>query len=112
MQKLIPTIYFYAVSLIGLVILIIGIFGSIHFLVGITAYDKYPLGYTPESRCIQPAPVEKGNPDVPTQQQCLKDVEVERAARKADDLEKALAFTTVGLIVFGIHFYFARKNAA
>jgi len=110
MHKLIPTIYFYVVSLIGLVLLIIGIFSSIHFLVGITAYDKYPLGYSAETRCIAPAP-EKGQPQVnPSYNQCLQEVEQDRMSRKADDMEKSISFTLVGLIVFGIHFYFARKQ--
>lgn len=51
MQKLIPTIYFYLLSAIGIVLLIIGVFNSFHYVVGITVYDKYPLKYGNESRC-------------------------------------------------------------
>lgn len=111
MNKLIPTIYFYLVSLISLIILVVGIFNSIHFIVGITAYDKYPLGYTPESRCVVPAlgPDQKATDVMYNQQTCLKDVEKERQAKKVDDLEKALSFTIIGALLFGIHFTYARK---
>lgn len=114
MPKLIPTIYFYTVSLIGLVLLIIGIFNAIHFIVGVTAYDKYPLGYTAESRCMIPTPTTEKVAATPsataTYNQCVQDVEQERMLKKADDLEKSISFTLIGLIVFSIHFYFARKQ--
>jgi hypothetical protein len=41
---------------------------------------------------------------------CLKDLEAERVIAKANDLEKSISFTLIGLAVFGIHFYFARKT--
>ena len=116
MQKLIPAIYFYLLSAIGMVLLIIGLFNSVHYITGITAYDKYPLRNGAESRCdympTVPVPVEgqksisvdNAKPD------CLKSLEKERATTKADDLEKSISFTTIGLLIFGIHFYFARKQ--
>lgn len=120
MQKLIPTIYFYVLSAIGMVLFIIGLFNSIHYVVGITAYDKYPLGYGPDSRCeyMMPKPAlpegqtQLTTSDIETEQkikeECLKSVETERQNKKVDDLEKSIAFTTIGLLVFSIHFYFAR----
>lgn len=115
MQKLIPTIYFYVVSLIGLVLLIIGIFAGVHFVVGVTAYNKYPLDYAPETRCSIPvAPAPEGKTaaqlQISSQDECLKSVEKERATKKAADLEKALSFTLIGMLVFGIHFYYARRK--
>ncbi len=116
MQKLIPTIYFYLLSAIGMVLLIIGLFNSVHFITGITAYDKYPLRNGSESRCdympTVPAPVEGQKPIVVDNAKgdCLKSLEKERQTTKADDLEKSISFTAIGLLVFGIHFYFARKQ--
>lgn len=114
MHKLIPTIYFYTVSLIGLVILIIGIFASIHYIVNTIQYPVYPLGYGVESRCGQlPAPVKGETQPLgsPSYANCLQDVEQERQQLKTQDLEKSISFTLIGALVFGIHFYFARKQS-
>ena len=114
--KVIPTIYFYLLSAVGMVLFIIGLFNSIHYIVGITAYDKYPLKYQGESRCeYMPKPVMvEGQKDVQSEgkvkEECLKSLEKERANTKIDDLEKAISFTTIGLLVFAIHFYFARRR--
>lgn len=116
MQRLIPTIYFYLLSAIGMVLLIIGLFSSVHFITGIISYDKYPLRYGAESRCEympKAIPVE-GRKDIQsdadTKLDCLKSLEKERATTKAGDLEKSISFTSIGLLVFAIHFYFARKQ--
>lgn len=114
MYKLIPTIYFYIVSLIGLILLIIGIFSSIHYLVNTTQYSQYPLGYGVESRCEGTLPPPKGvvQPmNLPATNNCYQELDQERQQLKTQDLEKALSFTIVGLIVFSIHFYFARKQS-
>lgn len=116
MQKLIPTIYFYVLSAIGMVLFIIGLFNSIHYIVGITAYDKYPLRYGAESRCDympRVAPIEGSDDirsDTNAKEDCLKSLEKERETTKADDLEKSLAFTIIGFMVFGTHFYFVRRR--
>lgn len=122
MQKLIPTIYFYVLSAVGMVLFIIGLFNSVHYVVGITSYDKYPLGYGPDSRCeyMMPKPVLPEGQAQPTasdkeaeekaKEDCLKTVDKERQDKKVDDLEKSIAFTAIGLLVFVIHFYFARRR--
>ena len=118
MQKLIPTIYFYVLSAVGMILFIIGLFNSIHYVVGITAYDKYPLGYGPDSRCdYMPKPaLPEGqtevqlSTEVQQKEECLKSVETERQNKKVDDLEKSIAFSVIGLLVFAVHFYFARKQ--
>jgi len=113
MQKLIPTIYFYLLSAVGVVLFIIGIFNSFHYVVGITAYDKYPLGY-PENRCdYVAAPVATDGATKPVTEQskkdCLLSLDQERQNKKIDDLEKSISFTTIGLLVFAFHFYFSKK---
>lgn len=115
MNKLIPTIYFYLLSAIGMVLLIIGLFNSVHYITGITSYDKYPLRFGAEARCDympKAIPAESSidtKPDT-TKEDCLVSLEKERMTTKADDLEKSISFTVIGLLVFGIHFYFARKQ--
>ncbi len=116
MQKLIPTIYFYLLSAIGMVLLIIGLFNATHFITGITSYDKYPLRQGAESRCdYMPQPVLSGETKATkgideTKENCLKSLEKERATTKADDLEKSISFTAIGFLVFLTHFYFARQQ--
>jgi len=115
-QKLIPTIYFYLLSAIGMVLLIIGLFNTAHFIAGITVYDKYPLRYGNETRCeympMEPQPA-KGEsvPPQQTKKECLDSLDKERLTTKADDLEKSISFTAIGLFVFLIHFYFARRKS-
>ncbi|MEK6901238.1 MAG: hypothetical protein AABX37_02770 [Nanoarchaeota archaeon] len=116
MQKLIPTIYFYVLSAVGMVLFIVGLFNSVHYIVGITSYDKYPLRYGAESRCdympravsIEGTKETSGTDE--TRENCLRSLEKERETTKADDLEKLIAFTVIGLLVFSTHFYFARKQ--
>ncbi|MDP2637448.1 MAG: hypothetical protein Q8P26_00100 [Candidatus Levybacteria bacterium] len=115
MQKLIPTIYFYLLSAAGMVLLIIGLFNAVHYVTGITAYDKYPLRFGAESRCDYmpkaiPAEGERDAKPDTTKEDCLKSLEKERQTTKADDLEKSISFTAIGLLIFGIHFYFARQQ--
>lgn len=119
MQRLIPTIYFYLLSAIGMVLLIMGLFNTVHYITGITSYDKYPLRFGAESRCdYMPVPASMGETkaissdtsNVNTKEDCLKSLEKERATTKADDLEKSISFTTIGFLVFLTHFYFARKQ--
>lgn len=115
-QKLIPLIYFYLLSLIGMVLLIIGVFHSIHFIAGISVYERYPLEYGGAERClIQPAPVSEKETDAAfsseqARKECLDGLEEERMRTKAKDLEESIAFTVVGLLVFSSHFYLARKT--
>lgn len=117
MQKLVPSIYFYTVSLIGLVLLIIGIFSDIHYLVNISSDSKYPLPYAVDQRCIIPsAPIPSGTVEKQSPEQsnayqtCLSGIEEERTTTQRNDLEKALSYTLVGFIVFGIHFYYVRRK--
>lgn len=111
MNKLIPTIYFYVLSLIGFILLIIGIFASIHYVVNVTQYSQYPLGYDGPQRCaMQPAIAEKPTEPNTSREDCLKGIEQERKQLQVTDLEKAISFTLIGLIVFCIHFYYARRR--
>ncbi len=159
MQKLIPLIYFYTVSLAGLGLLIVGVFADVHFLVNKLSYSEYPLPYLVVAPCVQPEPpmpimmqgsgvttngtvssgavtiekgvvtktlqpVPSGAPTIAPVQitsravmpnffyaNCEKQTAEERKQAEVADLEKALSFTLVGLILFSIHFYYARKKS-
>ena len=118
--KLIGIIYFYVVSVISLVLIIIGVFHIISFSLNITQFEKYPLLYG-EDRCtIVPAPV--SGPDMKqlpidatasAQQKsdCLAQLEMERKQRKVNDLKNAIAFPLLGIILFSIHFPIALKRS-
>ena len=116
LQKLIPTIYFYVLCIVGMVLFIIGLFNTFHYVVGITAYDKYPLRYNAESRCeympkMLPDETQKSvQSEKEQKEECLKSLEKERMNTKIDDLEKSIAFTAIGLLIFSTHFYFARRR--
>lgn len=116
MSKLIPVIYFYLLSLIGMVLIIIGVFNLTHYVIGVSAYDKYPLPYG-EDRCTAvPGMVEPGGKEIVdpefSEKKCLEGLELERQREKVKDLEESISFTVIGLLVFSTHFYFARKTRA
>lgn len=107
-QKLIPTIYFYVMSAVGMIIFIIGLFNTFHFVTGVVFYSKYPLSLGAETQCdFLPQPVI--SPNQQSRDVCLRNLELLRAHQKTDDLEKAVSFTVIGLIVYLIHFNFAHK---
>ena len=62
---------------------IIGLFNSVHYVVGVTAYDKYPLRYGAESRCDympKVAPIEGSNDmqsETNAKEDCLKSLDKE-----------------------------------
>lgn len=99
-----------------MILIIIGLFNAVHFITGVAAYDKYPLRYGDETRCAyvsQQIPVEGGKPlpsEKEQQSTCLEALERERINTRVDDLEKSIAFTGIGALIFGMHFYFARRQ--
>lgn len=111
-QKLIPVIYYYLLSAVGMVLIIIGLFNTFNYVTGITIYEKYPLPYGNETRCdYMPTSVKEEGITTPTRMECLEGLEAERKKAQADDLKNAIAFTTIGILVFGLHFFFARKSS-
>jgi hypothetical protein len=108
-QKLIPTIFYYILSLIGIILLIIGAFNSIHFALGSTLYDKYPLRYNDESRCFFPPNDVSPQQVVQSRQECYANLESERIHTKYDDMEKSISFIIIGIAVYGLNFYFSKR---
>lgn len=115
--KLISVIYFYLVSVISLILLIIGVFHIISFTLNTTQFDKYPLTYG-EDRCLQPLPAidskqSEGDASLSAKQKfdCLAQLEVERKQHRVNDLKNAITFPLLGLILFFIHFPIALKRS-
>lgn len=125
--KTIATIYFYLISAASLMLIVIGIFSAVTFLINITQYDKYPLRYSQGSCEMYPSKY-GGGPypavdargvaatasaeEVEKQKQvCIAAEEAERKQHKLDDIKNSVMFTLVGIILFSIHFPLARKQS-
>lgn len=126
--KVISLIYFYIISAASLALVVIGIFNIVNFIINSTQYDKYPTRYGPPRSCeVYPMPYRgavvsiPGGPDpevTPSaeeleiqKQNCLKNEEIDRKQYRIDDMKNAITFTTVGLVLFLIHFLMARKQS-
>ena len=123
--KTISIIYFYLVSIIGLVLLVIGIFHAVTFGVNNFVYDKYPLRYGGLDRCEEGYDITKPTRiDIPQmvatpsaqeierqKKLCLQNQEIERQQHKVDDIKNALTFILVGALLFGIHFPIALRRS-
>lgn len=119
--KNISLIYFYVVSLISLLLIIIGVFATINFVLNSTQFDKYPLQYMEDCNVYGmpyktvPAPdgVEELSEEEKLRQQraCETRTEFERRKNRVQDMRNAIAFTSIGLILFLIHFPIARRHS-
>lgn len=119
--KIIAAIYFYLVSVGSLVLIVIGVFSTVNFIVNTTQFREYPLPYYEncENQIGLARPI---NPDVKSEaslsaiereemlKSCQKNLEQRRVQQRVDDLKGAITFTLVGLILFGIHFPLARRQ--
>ena len=127
MGRLISLIYFYLVSIIGLILLIIGIYNIVTFTVNSIQYDKYPLRYAGNEECgyysreaIPAKPIE-GNSIAPTlspeevenqRKACEVRVERERKQQKVDDMKNSIYFTLTGVILLAIHLPIALRKSS
>lgn len=129
--KTIATIYFYLISAGSIVLMVIGVFNAVNFVVNSTQYDKYPLRYSGVSSCDmgvdgslgRPVPAKApvppgGQESTPSaeeiqraKEQCLKNEEADRTQHRVDDLKNAITFSLVGLVLFLIHFPQAKKQS-
>ncbi|MEO6509098.1 MAG: hypothetical protein ABIO02_04030 [Patescibacteria group bacterium] len=112
--KNVSVVYFYLVSLIGLILMIFGVFFAINYFVNITQYDTYPLRYSESCDTIYAAPVDMQKPsDVDIEKQkrdCEVRQSIERKRTQVDDLKNAISFPLIGIILFLIHFPIARRQ--
>jgi len=122
--KMIGTVYFYLVSVISLILLVIGIHSSVTYFLNASQYDEYPLRYLGED-CENfgypfkgPYPAEiaqDSQASVSAEERlrltdsCKRRVEAERKQYKLEDIRNSIVFTLVGSILFLIHFPQARK---
>jgi hypothetical protein len=137
--KTIATIYFYLISVGAIILMVIGIFHSVTFLINSTQYEKYPLRYERVPSCdfatdgqyvggpfappvkvipsselgvtgITPATPSAGEIQR-AKENCLKNEEADRIQHRVDDMKNAITFTLVGAVLFLIHFPQARKHS-
>ncbi|MBI2022411.1 hypothetical protein HYS97_00985 [Candidatus Daviesbacteria bacterium] len=123
--KLIAQIYFYLISAAAIALIVVGIHSTATYLLNSTVYDKYPLMYGAEdcenygtSFYKGPYPMMEPGREEATlsaeeqdrlKKSCEQRVELERKQRQVEDIRNALVFTSVGLILFLIHFPQAKK---
>lgn len=125
MGRLIGLIYFYLVSLVGLVLLLVGLYAAFTYFVNTTQYDEYPLLYPPES-CdtvsypAVPVPVDESlsvapSPDIQYMEeqkvQCEERLEAKRKDQRLGDVKNAIFFTAAGILLLGFHLPFGVKKS-
>ena len=125
----ISLIYFYLISVISIILLVIGIYHLVTFTLNLTMYDKYPTRWGGvEEQCennYYPPRVLKQQIDIPPQleaspsaidiekqkQLCLKNLERERKLHMIENLKNTITFTLTGAILFGLHFPVALRKS-
>src|SRR3989338_7146578 len=108
--------YFYLVSAISLVVLVIGIFHTVTFIVNSTMYEKYPLRWGGVDNC-EDSPYSFAKPIMPAEEKwatssaeekekalevCRKNQEQERRQHRVEDIKNAVTFSLVGILLFSI----------
>lgn len=123
--KLIATIYFYLISAASLLLIVIGIFSILNFVINSTQYDKYPLRYSqPDceagysyypSKPAMPFGESEATPSAQELERqksaCMNQQEVDRKQHKVENLRDAVGFSLIGAVLFLIHFPLARKQS-
>lgn len=127
MGRLISLIYFYLVSVIGLILLIIGLYNSVSYGFNVTQYDKYPLRYAGNENCefisrsaapVKPLVAPDAMPTIDNieidrqTKECETRVERERKQAMVDDMKNSVFFTLVGAILLAIHLPIAVKKSS
>lgn len=126
----ITLIYFYLISAISIVLLVIGTYNIVNFGINSLLYDKYPLNYgATADRCnftdygkpLAPydstAPVNGPVASISAEERadrearCLASLEEERRQHRVNDIKNTLAFTLIGAMLFALHFPSALKRA-
>lgn len=121
--KKISVVYFYVISAASLALIVVGIFSVTNLVINFTQYDKYPLRYQGED-CefypyygrLVPGKMEETGVSTPsaeeleTQQKlCVENQERQRKQFMLEDIRNAFLFTTIGTLLFALHFSQARK---
>lgn len=114
--RVISLLYFYLVSIIGIVLLIIGTYNAVTFVVNTTQFEKYPLQYGGEDRCaynMLPQTVPDKSASEPSaadkkaleeqRKKCLQTLEMERKQHKVNNLKDAITFSLIGIALIGSH---------
>lgn len=121
--KIIATIYFYIMSAAATILIIVGIFNIINYVINSTQYDKYPLRYS-QGNCelypykFEQYPVLEEKIATPSAEKlakqekaCLMQQAQDRKQHQIEDLRNAIAFTLIGVLLFLIHYPQAKKRS-
>lgn len=125
MGRLVSLIYFYLVSIIGILLLIIGLYNLVSFGINSAFYDKYPLPYGNEdcSYFTQPLP-DKTLPETDSLASlsaeqanaqkiaCENRIEADRKKNQVNDIKNGVYFTIIGIILLALHFPVALRRSA
>lgn len=124
MGKLIALIYFYLISAVSLGLIIIGIFNVGNLLINLTQYDNYPPRYgynncdsgyplvkAPYAPLISPEASVSAEQLERQRELCLTQIELDRKEHKLNDIKNSILFTSIGIILFLIHFPQARRQS-
>lgn len=125
MGKLISLIYFYLVSIIAIILLIVGLYNLVSFGINSVFYDKYPLQYGNEdcSYLAQTEPVKSavGTDTLASisaeqaaiqKKACEDRIESERKRNQVNDVKDGIFFTLIGIILLALHFPVALRRSA
>lgn len=126
--RLISLIYFFIISTIGLILLIIGLYNAVSLGVNLTQYDKYPLNFSGQGSCdsfstvspmtssdsvIEAVPIKVANEKENARQKALCEERIvqERKQHQVDDTKNAIYFTLIGVILLAIHLPIAVRRS-
>lgn len=122
--KSIATVYFYLISAVAIGLMVTGVFNGVSFVLNSTQYDEYPLRYGPARDCemfgypypakiVLPGDLRESTPsadEIKKQKElCQEQLELERKQHRVDDIKNAITFTSIGIVLFLIHFPQAKK---
>ena len=112
------------ISAISLGLIIVGVFNVGNLVINVTQYENYPprygydnceSGYGPKAP--YPASLMPSEASISAEQTrkqkelCLMQVELDRKQHKLDDVKNSVLFTSIGIILFLIHFPQARQQS-
>lgn len=124
LMDVVKYIYVYFFSAVGTIMILVGIYQFAEYIFNSTIAPEYRLEQYREDQCnyidqtvpaypvdSQPKVAEKTQEELAEDKKtCLKNLEKERAYQKKRDIFDATMLTSLGLIVFGIHFVWMRNR--
>jgi hypothetical protein len=125
LMDVVKYIYVYFFSAVGTIMILVGIYQFAEYIFNSTVAPEYRLEQYREDQCnyidqsamtaypvdAQPKVAEKTKEERAEDKKiCLENLEKERAYQQKRDIFDATMLTTLGLLVFGIHFVWMRSK--